>query len=88
LQQLVRPVDRQHAQHDCINEAEGGRISAYPEGQRKHSDDGEARRVAQYAEAEAQILPKCLHGYLLNLECPGRATSIDRYARIIDDKDR
>ena len=55
--QLLGIAHRQLSQEQLVREAEDGGVGADAEGQSEHRDDGEAGRLAQHADSEAQILP-------------------------------
>ena len=58
LHQLLRTLDRQHAQHHGVDHAENRGVHANPERKRERRDSGKARTATQLANAVADILQK------------------------------
>src|SRR5882762_8224328 len=56
LEQLLGIFYRQPSQYDLINQTEDCCVGADAQRQRKHGNHGEARSLAQHAQAETQIL--------------------------------
>ena len=58
LHELLRTLDRQHAQHHGVDHAENRGVHADAERKRERRDSGKARTAAQLAKAVADILQK------------------------------
>jgi hypothetical protein len=60
--QPLRVGYRQAAQHECVQEAENGRVRADAQRERGHDRQGEGRPREQRAQRELEILNQSVHG--------------------------
>ncbi len=69
----------QRTKQDAVNDRKDGGVRANPQRERQHGDDRKARRVTQYAESVADVLPESCH------EAPAVAkhmsVSIERFSK-------
>jgi len=72
---------RQRAQNHAVEDAENGRGRADAQRERQHRGDGEARRAAQQAPAEADVLKQCIHGVPSGRLDGSMAVMVDSYRR-------
>jgi hypothetical protein len=56
--EALRIVNWQRPKENCINQAEDGGVGADAEGEREDGGGSKARRFAQHAEGEAEVLEK------------------------------
>ena len=59
--QLSGILHRQHLEHDCIFQAEDGRVRADSKRQRQHRYGGKGGILAQHAQRVSNVLKKSSH---------------------------